>query len=502
MLLSVVSEILPGVSLHGFGSCCGSFLLFESFPLRDAALCRYSLTVCRPDIGRVGAAVNMTKDAARKRAAAVAAGVAAVPLAQELLAFSSTSNLAPRTQAQHSSVPGKPASRTPLPSAAGAATLTGLAAMLGHGVKKRSGPTKNTSSVTVCMSQSSSAVLEKGSTEAVDPENVLKQYITDLGGKRVLRKWLIANNGMAATKAILSLRQWAYLELGLDDAFEFVVMATPEDLEANAEFIRLANTYIEVPGGKNVNNYANVDLIVEIAKSQGVDAVWPGWGHASENPELPSQLKALGITFVGPTSPVMSVLGDKIAANILAQTAGVPSIPWSGDGLQADLGPDGTIPKEIFDKGTVSTLEEAKKAVKHIGFPVMIKASEGGGGKGIRMVQEEKDLESSFFQVQNEVPGSPIFMMQLCQGARHIEVQIMGDEHGNAVALNGRDCSTQRRFQKIFEEGPPVVVPRETFLEMERAAQRLTQNIGYIGAGSSAKHVDRFGCTVYHSFIS
>ena len=432
----------------------------------------------------------MPKDA-RKRATAMAAGVAgvaAVPLAQELLAFTSTSGLAPqraqKQHGQHGAVLAKPTNQAPISntaSAAGAATLTGLAAMLGQGAKKRSGPTKS-----VCLAQPSSAVLEKGSTEAVDPEKALQQYIKDLGGKRVLRKWLIANNGMAATKAILSLRQWAYLELGLDNAFEFVVMATPEDLEANAEFIRLANTYIEVPGGKNVNNYANVDLIVEIAKSQGVDAVWPGWGHASENPSLPMQLKDLGITFVGPTSPVMSVLGDKIAANILAQTAGVPSIPWSGDGLQADLGPDGTIPKEIFDKGTVSTVEEAKKAVKHIGFPVMIKASEGGGGKGIRMVQEEKDLESSFFQVQNEVPGSPIFMMQLCQGARHIEVQIVGDEHGNAVALNGRDCSTQRRFQKIFEEGPPVVVPRETFLEMERAAQRLTQNIGYIGAGSLA----------------
>ncbi|CAN0400226.1 unnamed protein product, partial [Discosporangium mesarthrocarpum] len=87
-------------------------------------------------------------------------------------------------------------------------------------------------------------------------------------------------------------------------------------------------------------------------------------------------------------------------------------------------------------------------------------------------------------QVSNEVVGSPIFMMQLCSGARHIEVQIVGDEHGQAVALNGRDCSTQRRFQKIFEEGPPTIVPTETFTEMERAAQRLTQNIGYRGAGT------------------
>ena len=96
-------------------------------------------------------------------------------------------------------------------------------------------------------------------------------------------------------------------------------MATPEDLNANAEFIRLADSFVEVPGGSNKNNYANVDLIVSIAEREGVDGVWPGWGHASENPKLPNSLAAKGIKFIGPTGPVMSVLGDKIAANILAQ---------------------------------------------------------------------------------------------------------------------------------------------------------------------------------------
>jgi acetyl-CoA carboxylase/biotin carboxylase 1 len=228
-----------------------------------------------------------------------------------------------------------------------------------------------------------------------------------------------------------------------------------------------------------------VDLICETAKAQKVDAVWPGWGHASENPALPDGLKELGITFLGPPSPVMSVLGDKIAANILAQTAKVPSIPWSGDGLTADLTPEGTIPDSIFKKGCVTSSEEAMQVAERIGYPVMVKASEGGGGKGIRMCANKEEIVANFPQVQNEAPpGSPIFVMQLCQGARHIEVQIVGDQHGNAVALNGRDCSTQRRFQKIFEEGPPVIVPRETFTKMERAAQRLTQNIGYVGAGT------------------
>ena len=135
---------------------------------------------------------------------------------------------------------------------------------------------------------------------------------------------------------------------------------------------------------------------------------------------------------------------------------------------------------------TTPTLAEAVEAALKIGYEngIMIKASEGGGGKGIRFVDNEDDLRNAYIQVQNEVIGSPIFLMQLCKNARHLEVQIVGDEHGNAVALNGRDCSTQRRFQKIFEEGPPIIAPKETFREMERAAQRLTQSIGYIGAGT------------------
>jgi acetyl-CoA carboxylase / biotin carboxylase 1 len=321
----------------------------------------------------------------------------------------------------------------------------------------------------------------------------LEDYVKERGGNRPIRKVLIANNGMAATKSMLSMRQWAYMELGDERAIQFVAMATPEDLKANAEFIRLADTFVEVPVGKNLNNYANVEVICRIAQEQGVDAVWPGWGHASEKPLLPETCKKLGIKFIGPTAPVMSVLGDKIAANILAQTAKVPSIPWSGsfggpdDGpLEANLNAEGTIPDDIFEKATTRTVEEAVEAGRRIGYEggLMIKASEGGGGKGIRFVDSEEALRNAFIQVQNEVVGSPIFVMQLCKNARHLEVQIVGDEHGNAVALSGRDCSTQRRFQKIFEEGPPTIAKPETFREMEKAAQRLTQSIGYIGAGT------------------
>ena len=131
----------------------------------------------------------------------------------------------------------------------------------------------------------------------------------------------------------------------------------------------------------------------------------------------------------------------------------------------------------------VTTVEESPPA-NRIGYPVMLKASEGGGGKGIRMSDNDEELKVTFEMVKAEVPGSPMFMMQLCTQARHLEVQIVGDEFGNAVALSGRDCSTQRRFQKIFEEGPPTIADPAIFREMEKAAQRLTQNIGYIGAGT------------------
>ena len=190
------------------------------------------------------------------------------------------------------------------------------------------------------------------------PSTAIEEYVKARGGNLPIKKVLIANNGMAATKSILSMRQWAYWNLEMSMPSSSSPWPRPKIIKANAEFVRLADSFVEVPGGKNVNNYANVDVITKVAKEQGVDAVWPGWGHASENPKLPNTLSAMGIKFIGPTSPVMSVLGDKIAANILAQTAGMSSIPWSGsygghnDGpLEANLTEEGTIPDETFEKG-------------------------------------------------------------------------------------------------------------------------------------------------------
>lgn len=316
-------------------------------------------------------------------------------------------------------------------------------------------------------------------------EKEVKDYVIKHGGNKVITSVLIANNGIAAVKCIRSMRKWAYETFGNERAIQFVVMATPEDLKVNAEYIRMADQIVEVPGGRNTNNYANVDLIVEIAERSKVDAVWAGWGHASENPKLPDSLSKTkdNIAFIGPPSGAMRDLGDKIASTLVAQSAQVSCVPWNGSGITVNYATEG-IPKDLYKKATVSTVEEAKACLPRIGFPLMIKASEGGGGKGIRKVLKEEELESAFRQVQGEVPGSPIFMMRMLNKCRHLEVQVLGDQYGEAIALYGRDCSVQRRHQKIIEEGHCIIAPEQVWLEMEKAAVRLAKEVGYYGVGT------------------
>ena len=319
--------------------------------------------------------------------------------------------------------------------------------------------------------------------------STVESYVKELGGEkaRVIEKVLIANNGVAAVKAIRSIRRWAYELFGDERAIVFVVMATPEDLRANAEYIRMGDVIVDVPGGSNNHNYANVTLIVELARLHRVDAVWAGWGHASENPVLPDTLAASNppIKFIGPAGPPMRALGDKIGSTIIAQTAGVSCIAWNGSDIIAEYDRNtGTLPEDAYNKANVTSVSEARVAAERVGFPIMIKASEGGGGKGIRMVDSLDKVDDGFRQVSGEVPGSPIFIMKLSTKSRHLEVQLLADEYGNAVALNGRDCSVQRRHQKIIEEGPPVAADPQVWTEMERAAVALAKAVGYANAGT------------------
>jgi len=249
----------------------------------------------------------------------------------------------------------------------------------------------------------------------------------------------------------------------------------------------MGDIVVDVPGGSNNHNYANVNLIVELARLHSVNAVWAGWGHASENPLLPDTLAKSNppIKFIGPAGPPMRALGDKIGSTIIAQTAGVPCIAWNGSSVIADYDrSNGCLPNDAYEQANIHSASEALEAAKKIGFPIMIKASEGGGGKGIRMIAKAEDVQTGYRQVSGEVPGSPIFIMKLSSQSRHLEVQLLADEYGDAIALNGRDCSVQRRHQKIIEEGPPVAAAGDVWLKMEQAAIALAKAVGYANAGT------------------
>ncbi|PSN72199.1 hypothetical protein BS50DRAFT_569745 [Corynespora cassiicola Philippines] len=328
-----------------------------------------------------------------------------------------------------------------------------------------------------------------GSHLGVAAPGKVKDFVAAHDGHTVITNVLIANNGIAAVKEIRSVRKWAYETFGDERAIQFTVMATPEDLQANAEYIRMADQYVEVPGGTNNNNYANVELIVDVAERMNCHAVWAGWGHASENPKLPESLAASPkkIVFIGPPGSAMRSLGDKISSTIVAQHAKVPCIPWSGEGVdevQVDDKGIVTVADDIYEKGCTKSPEEGLVVAKKIGFPVMVKASEGGGGKGIRKVEREEDFEQLYRAAASEIPGSPIFIMKLAGSARHLEVQLLADQYGNNISLFGRDCSVQRRHQKIIEEAPVTVATPKTFHEMEKAAVALGRLVGYVSAGT------------------
>ncbi|KAI3807628.1 hypothetical protein L1987_23560 [Smallanthus sonchifolius] len=277
--------------------------------------------------------------------------------------------------------------------------------------------------------------------------SAIDEFCSALGGNKPIHSILISNNGMAAVKFIRSVRTWSYETFGSEKAILLVAMATPEDMRINAEHFRIADQFVEVPGGTNNNNYANMQLIVETAEITHVDAVWPGWGHASEIPELPDALDAKGIIFLGPPASSMAALGDKIGSSLIAQAADVPTLPWSGSHVKIPVESClVSIPDDVYRKACVYTTEEAIANCQVVGYPAMIKASWGGGGKGIRK-------------------------------SRHLQVQLLCDQYGNVAALHSRDCSVQRRHQKIIEEGPLTVAPPDTIKKLEQAARRLAKSV-------------------------
>ncbi|CEF66294.1 Carboxyl transferase domain and Biotin/lipoyl attachment domain and Carbamoyl-phosphate synthetase large subunit-like, ATP-binding domain and Carbamoyl-phosphate synthase, large subunit, N-terminal domain and Biotin carboxylase, C-terminal domain and Single hybrid motif domain and Rudiment single hybrid motif domain and ATP-grasp fold domain and Acetyl-coenzyme A carboxyltransferase, N-terminal domain and Acetyl-coenzyme A carboxyltransferase, C-terminal domain and Biotin carboxylation domain and Acetyl-Co len=321
-------------------------------------------------------------------------------------------------------------------------------------------------------------------------EDFVTNFVYDSSKAKIIKKILIATNGIAAVKCILSIRKLLMQLFKDDHIIKFVCLTTEQEIQSNAEYLKFADYCVFSPAGSNNNNYANVNEIVEHAVRNNVDAVWAGWGHASENPELPKQLKENNIIYIGPPSTAMFILGDKIASTILAQTIGIPTISWSGNRLKIDItnnyNGEVIIPTKLYNQATIKTVQEGLNSLKrnNITYPVMIKASEGGGGKGIRKCNNDQEFIDGFRKVQDEVPGSPIFLMKCIINARHIEVQLIGDMYGNVIPIYTRDCSVQRRCQKIIEEAPASIVPKNILYKMQRDAVNMAKKVGYVSAGT------------------
>src|SRR5688572_12245813 len=217
-----------------------------------------------------------------------------------------------------------------------------------------------------------------------------------------------------------------------------------------------------------VQAYLDVEGIVALAKEKGVDAIHPGYGFLSENPALPRACEKAGITFVGPSAELLELLGDKTAARGLAAKAGVPIVP----GLE----------KPIKD------IAKVKKAADWIGYPLIIKAAFGGGGRGMRVVQSRDDLETRFDEAAREAAAAfgngAVFLERYIRQPRHIEVQVLGDRDGNVVHLYERDCSVQRRHQKVVEVAPAVGLDPAIRAAICEAAVRLMKTAGYHNAGT------------------
>ncbi len=272
----------------------------------------------------------------------------------------------------------------------------------------------------------------------------------------------IVNRGEAAMRLIHAVR-----EINAAGAGPIQTVALHTTGEANAMFVREADLAYDL-GPASARPYLDLAVLERALVDTGADAAWPGWGFVAEDPLFVDLCDRLGVTFVGPSSEAMRRLGDKIGSKLIAEEVGVPVAPWS--------------------RGAVHTLEEAMTAASEIGYPLMLKATAGGGGRGIRMVAAPADLEDAFQRTSDEAlrafGNGTLFLERLVTGARHVEVQLIADSHGTAWALGVRDCSIQRRNQKVIEESSsPLLSPAQNE-ELKESAERLALAVGYVGAGT------------------
>lgn len=271
------------------------------------------------------------------------------------------------------------------------------------------------------------------------------------------KKILIANRGEIAIRITRACR-----ELGIASVAVF------SDADRDSLHVFLADEAYHIGPSPSKESYLNYLKVIDVAKRSGADAIHPGYGFLSENAVFARACKDAGITFIGPTPENMEAMGDKLSAKALMKKAGVPLVPGSSGGVE--------------------TVEQAREVIREIGLPVIIKASAGGGGKGMRVVRDEDELESAFracrSEGQNYFADPTVYIERFINDPKHIEIQVFGDTHGNVVHLFERECSVQRRHQKIIEESPSPSVPNDVRLKMGDAAVRAAQSIGYVGAGT------------------
>jgi len=270
-------------------------------------------------------------------------------------------------------------------------------------------------------------------------------------------KLLVANRGEIALRVMRSAR-----EMGIS------TVAVYSEADRNAPFVRFADEAVCIGPAPSKESYLVFDKIIAVCKDLKVDAVHPGYGFLSENGEFAKALGKAGVIFVGPSPHAMKVMGDKLAAKEAVKNHGVPLVPGT--------------------EGAVSSLEEAMAVAKTITFPILIKAAAGGGGKGMRIVEQESELkeglERAISEAQNAFGDGSVFIEKYVTGPRHIEVQIMADTYGNTCYLFERECSIQRRHQKVVEEAPSAVLTPELRKRMGEAAVAVAKSVDYAGAGT------------------
>jgi len=272
-----------------------------------------------------------------------------------------------------------------------------------------------------------------------------------------LKRILVANRGEIALRAIRTIK-----EMGKE------AVAVYSTADKDASYLKLADAAICIGAAPSSQSYLNIPSIIAAAEISNCDAIFPGYGFLSENQNFVEICTHHGIKFIGPTPEVMVMMSDKSKAKDVMIAAGVPVVPGSD--------------------GAIKDIAQARVRAKEVGYPIILKAAAGGGGRGMRVVEEEGGIENAFLAAEAEAITSfgdgTIYMEKFIKNPRHIEVQVIADAHGNVLHIGERDCSMQRRHQKLIEESPAVALTPEIRADLHASAVRATKYIKYEGAGT------------------